>query len=263
MYKDWVNKLFVQRSDLFLRLLNQRWLKTEELVNGMVKVLDGFGIKSGNLLDLCCGNGRVSIYMAEKGFKSVGVDISRAFLEDAGKKARERGVSNLVTFLEGDVRKLKEVVDTRYSNLFDVLVNAWTSIGFYEEEDDLSIFRQARQLSREGAILFVAETVHTEYLSIKFTPTSYTELDRFVILKNRKYEPITSQASTSWVFYNKREQDLEFLDKVDITHHIYSLSELSSLLRKAGWETVASYGDLSTLQPMSPLTHMNIVAKAI
>ena len=54
MYKDWVNKLFVQRSDLFLRLLNQRWLKTEELVNGMTKVLDGFGIKSGNLLDLCC-----------------------------------------------------------------------------------------------------------------------------------------------------------------------------------------------------------------
>ena len=103
----------------------------------------------------------------------------------------------------------------------------------------------------------------TEYLSIKFAPTSYTGLDDIVLLENRKYEPITSQASTSWTLYNKRGQDLEFIDKVDITHHVYSLSELSFLLRKAGWETVASYGNLLTLQPMSPLTYMNIVAKAI
>ena len=74
---------------------------------------------------------------------------------------------------------------------------------------------------------------------------------------------MTSQASTSWIFYNRRGQDLEFIDRVDITHHVYSLSELSSLLLKAGWETVASYGNLATLQPMSPLTHMNIVAKAV
>ena len=263
MRRDWVSKLFVERSDLFLRLLNQKWPGTEKLVDGMTKVLYGFGIEAGHLLDLCCGNGRVSIHMAKKGFKAVGVDISRAFLEDAEKKAREHGVSNLVTFLEGDIRKLVEVVKTRYSRPFDVLVSAWTSVGFYEKEDDLSMFKQARQLSREGAILFVAETMHTEYLSIKFAPTSYTELNRFIILKNRKYEPITSQASTSWIFYSKRGRDLELIDKVEITHHVYSLSELSSLLLKAGWKTVASYGNLSTLEPMSPLTHMNIVAKSV
>jgi len=263
MREDWVNRLFVQRSGLFLRLLNQRWLKTEELVDGIVRVLDGFEIRSGDLLDLCCGNGRVSVYMARKGFRSMGIDISEAFLEDARKKAREHGVSNLATFLEGDVRKLKQVVHQKRRKLFDVVVSAWTSIGFYDEEDDLSVFLQARELSREGAILFVAETMHTEYLSIKFVRTSYAELEDVVMLEDRKYDPITAQASTSWTFYNKRAQDLMFIDKVDITHHVYSLSELSSLLRKAGWETVATYGNLSTLQPMSPLTHMNIVAKAV
>jgi hypothetical protein len=60
--------------------------------------------------------------------------------EDARRKAQEHGVSNL----EGDVRKLKEVVNQRYSNPFYVLVNAWTSIGFYKEEEDLSIFKQTR-----------------------------------------------------------------------------------------------------------------------
>jgi SAM-dependent methyltransferase len=263
MHEDWINRLFIERSDLFLRILNKKWLGTEELVNGMVKVLDCFEIRSGDLLDLCCGNGRVSIHMAKKGFRSMGIDISKAFLKDARKKATEQGVSSLVTFLEGDVRKLKQVVRRKTSRPFDVVVNAWTSIGFYGQKDDLSIFQQARELSREGAILLVAETMHTEYLSIKFAPTGYAELDHIVMLEDRKYDPITAQASTSWAFYKKHAQDLKFIDKVEITHHVYSLSELSSLLRKAGWEAVTTYGNLSTLQPMSPLTHMSVVAKAV
>jgi ubiquinone/menaquinone biosynthesis C-methylase UbiE len=66
---NWTQKLFVEHSDLFLKILDQRWLRTEEVVNGMVKVLDDSGISSDNLLDLCCGNGRISIYMAKKGLK--------------------------------------------------------------------------------------------------------------------------------------------------------------------------------------------------
>ena len=107
---DWIKKLFVERSDLFLKLLDYRWSRTEELVNGMIRVLNDFGITSGNLLDLCCGNGRVSVYMAKKGFKAVGVDISQVFLDDARKKAKDHQVSNMVTFLEGDVRKLRDAV---------------------------------------------------------------------------------------------------------------------------------------------------------
>jgi hypothetical protein len=56
---------------------------------------------------------------------------------------------------------------------------------------------------------------------------------------------------------------LEFIDKAEILHHVYNLSELCALLKKAGWKTIASYGNLSTLQPMNPLTSMNIVAKAV
>jgi ubiquinone/menaquinone biosynthesis C-methylase UbiE len=117
MYGDWVTRLFVDRSDLFLKPLNERWLKTEELVNGMTRVLDDFGIRSGDLLDLCCGNGRVSIYMAKRGFKTVGVDISRAFLDDARRKAREHGVSSLVSYVEGDVRKLRDHRYTAFKSL--------------------------------------------------------------------------------------------------------------------------------------------------
>ncbi|MDH5267176.1 MAG: methyltransferase domain-containing protein [Candidatus Bathyarchaeota archaeon] len=258
---DWIRKLFVEHSELFLKLLNYRWSRTEELVNGIVKVLNDLGVTSGNLLDLCCGNGRISIYMAKKGFKAVGVDISRAFVEDARRKAEEHGVSKSVTFLEGDVRKLKEVVGSNIQP-FDVVVNAWTSIGYYSQEEDLNIFKQARELSREGAVLFIAETTHSEYLSVKFAPTSYMEVENIVVLESRKYDPTKSRITTSWAFYNKRGEDLKFIDKVEFKLHVYSLAELCSLLSKAGWKTSATYGSLATLQPRSPLSHLNIVARA-
>jgi SAM-dependent methyltransferase len=258
---DWIRKLFVERSALFLKFLDHRWSRTGELVDGILKVLQDFGITSGSLLDLCCGNGRVSINMANRGFRAVGVDISEAFLEDAREKAREHGVSNAVRFFEGDVRNLRQVIG-KVPQPFDVVVSAWTSIGYYSPDDDLNIFRQARELSREGAILFVAETMHSEFLSLKFAPNSYMELDDIILLENREYDPISSKINTAWTFYRKRGRDLEFLDTAEFELHVYSFSELCSLLRKTGWEPVASYTSLKTLQPMNPLGHMNVVAKA-
>lgn len=257
----WTKRLFVKNPDLFLRLLDRRWSGTEKVVKGMVKVLGGFGITSGNLLDLCCGNGRISIHMAKRGFKAVGVDISKPFLEDAKRKAKEHKVSNMVTFLEGDVRNLKKIVG-KFSQPFDVVVNAWTSVGYFSQRDDLKIFKQARELSKETALLFITETMHSEFISLKFAPTSYGEAGDIVLLESREYDQMTSQMKTTWTFYKKHGKDLKFVERVEYEIHIYSLSELSSLLRKAGWEPVASYGSLSTLQPMSPLTGLNLVAKA-
>lgn len=258
---DWIKNLFIEHSDSFLKLMDYRWGRTEELVDGMVKVLKDFGITSGNLLDLCCGNGRISIYMAKKGFRTVGADISKAFIEDAKRKAKEHKVSDLTTFLEGDVRKLRTIVGGGFEP-FDVVVSAWTSVGYYSPKDDLSIFKQARELSRDGAILFVAETTHSEYLSLRFAPTSFMELEDMVVLESRKYDPIKSEITTSWAFYDKRGEDLNFIDRVEFHLHVYSYSELCALLGEAGWEAVALYGSLATLQPKSPLSHMNIVAKA-
>jgi ubiquinone/menaquinone biosynthesis C-methylase UbiE len=259
--KDWTEKLFVKNSDIFLKFLNERWSRTEEMVSGIIKVLGDFGITSGSLLDLCCGNGRISINMAKKGFKAVGVDISKAFLEDAKRKAEEHKVSNMVTFLEGDVRNLKKVVG-KIRQPFDVVVNAWTSIGYFSQKDDLKIFRQARELSNENAVLLIAETMHTEFIALKFVPTGHSEVNNIVLLESRSYDPTTAQLKTVWNFYKKCGENLEFIDRVEYEIHVYSPSELSSLLRKAGWEPVTFYGSFSTLQPMSPLTSLNLVAKA-
>lgn len=46
-----------------------------------------------------------------RGLRLWGWDISKAFLEDAKRKAEEHKVSNMVSFLEGGVRNLKKVLE--------------------------------------------------------------------------------------------------------------------------------------------------------
>jgi ubiquinone/menaquinone biosynthesis C-methylase UbiE len=282
---DWIKKVFVEYSDVFLRFLDERWPQTEDLVNGMISVLNEFGINSGRMLDCCCGNGRISIYMAKNGYKAVGIDISKAFLEVALKKACENGVSNLTEFLEGDVRKLKKVIGN-ISELFDIVVSAWDSIGYFSRNQDLLILKQMRELSKKGAILFILDTAHKDYV---FRVTSRNrrktadavalaaeyrspkprgqsggskEQEVLVVLENREYDLKTSTLRRYWTLYDKLGEDLRLRDRLEMKIHVYSLSELSILLGKAGWKLLASYGNLATLQPLNPLTRMNLVARA-
>lgn len=58
------------------------------------------------VLDLGCGKGAVSITLArELGFKAVGIDMCKPFLEEAERKAAEYGVSELCRFEYGDIRE--------------------------------------------------------------------------------------------------------------------------------------------------------------
>jgi SAM-dependent methyltransferase len=252
--------MFIDRADLFLKVMNLRWQATEALADAMVRVLADFGITSGELLDLCCGNGRVCVHMAKRGFRATGVDISGPLIEDARRKARENGVSASVRFIEGDVRHLGEVLGHKVRR-FDVVTSTWTSIGYSSKDDDLSAFRQARDVSREGAVLIVAETGHAARWQGR-DETSFSDLGDCVMLEEHKFDPITSTAKTNWTFYRKSGSDLIFIDRLSYEVHMYSLGELSELLRSAGWSPVVAYGSLITRQPVTSSTGLNLVCIA-
>ncbi|MEM2930801.1 MAG: methyltransferase domain-containing protein [Thermoproteota archaeon] len=259
--EDWIKRMFIDRADLFLKIMNERWPRTEVLVDGMIRLLKDFGIEGGMILDLCCGNGRVATSFAKKGFRAIGVDISPVFVEDARARAGEFGVSERVDFICGDVRRLLSLMPK--DACFDVVTSVWTSIGYYDKSEDLAVFKQARRLTREGGILFIAETAHRDSLGLRFCPSSFSFYEDIVLVEETKWDVLTSRLRTTWSFYARDGNDLKFIDRIGFDIYVYGASELASMLKESGWETIATYGNLATKQPFSPMTELNLVAKKL
>lgn len=90
-----------------------------------------------NVLDLGCGKGAVSVQIAAKfGFAVVGVDAMHEFTHDARKKASEYKVSELCSFIEGDIRNY--VVDTHN---FDIVILASLGGIFGNNRDSIKTLR--------------------------------------------------------------------------------------------------------------------------
>jgi ubiquinone/menaquinone biosynthesis C-methylase UbiE len=59
----------------------------------------------GEILDLACGTGRIAIPLAQAGLHVTGLDLSTDMLRRAEQKAQAAGVSERITFLQGDMRQ--------------------------------------------------------------------------------------------------------------------------------------------------------------
>lgn len=62
--------------------------------------------KDSRVLDLGCGNGRNSIYLAKEGMRVIGIDFSYGLLKIAKNKTEWKEVSDSVELLQGDITSL-------------------------------------------------------------------------------------------------------------------------------------------------------------
>lgn len=73
----------------------------------LVRVVAAQGIRHGRVLELGCGTGVNSVWLAEQGFDVVGVDLAPLAIERAEERARAAGVN--VRFLVADVLQLPDL----------------------------------------------------------------------------------------------------------------------------------------------------------
>lgn len=118
---EWTREFFVKRGRFFLKIMNSRWSKAEVTTQGITKILATNKIETGRILDLCCGNGRLAIWLAKNGFKVVGIDLSPLYIKDAIRRAKEFNVESDVKFLVGDMRTVDEIEGA--DGLFDAVIN--------------------------------------------------------------------------------------------------------------------------------------------
>src|SRR6185369_4855224 len=81
-----------------------------------------------HVLDVPCGNGRLSLELAERGYRVTGVDISEEFIEEARSASNTDGTP-VPQFLLGDMRRIEGEAT------FDGAFCFGNSFGFLEYRD--------------------------------------------------------------------------------------------------------------------------------
>ncbi|MCB9138782.1 MAG: class I SAM-dependent methyltransferase [Caldilineaceae bacterium] len=99
----------------------------------------------GRGLDLGCGLGRASIYLAQRGWRMDGVDFIPAAIAEAQARAESAGVSELIHFYTGPITEL----DFLHPG-YDMALDVGCAHGLSEEE--LSLYHdQLTRLLKPGA----------------------------------------------------------------------------------------------------------------
>ena len=145
------------------------------------KFVDDFLIKNcldKRVLDYCCGDGDLTIFLAENGAEAFGIDISPVSIQNAKEKAKNKGLKN-ASFLVMDAEKLEFDND-----FFDLIVCSGVL-------HHLNIEKAYQELSRVlkpgGKIICDEPLVYNPIFQLyrKLTPHLRTKWEAEHILKKR------------------------------------------------------------------------------
>ena len=139
------------------------------------------------LLDLACGHGRIANRLAAKGARVMGLDATPLFLERARADAAARRVE--VEYVEGDMRELP------WEGRFDRVLCWFTSFGYFDDDDNRRVLREAHRVLRPGGRLLIENNNPADLLR-RWLPWIVTERDGDFSIDRSTFDPVSGRANT-------------------------------------------------------------------
>lgn len=177
-------------------------------------------------LDLACGKGRYSRYLAEKGLLTTGLDISASSIAYARQFESER-----LSFFQHDMRQLFRI------NYFDLIFNFFTSFGYFENELDhfRTILNISRGLKQGGR--FVLDFFNSRKVLEKLKPLEIKEIDNYTFHIRKELDQEGYIVKT--IAFEAEGQQMEFRERV----RAFTLKDFTAYFEKASLALEATFGD--------------------
>lgn len=193
----------------------------------------------GPCLELACGTGRVSIPLAEAGYKVTGIDISEEMLELGKIKAQKSNVQ--IDWVLGDIRTFK--LNKKFSLIY-IPINSLCHL--HDFESIVRCFESVKQhLNPDGRFII-------DVFKPNFNILLREKGKRFEVMtyKNPNGQGDIQLSETN--FYNEADQinyvkwyynsaDGEVIQELNM--RMYFPQELDNYLRFAGFEIESKWGD--------------------
>lgn len=184
------------------------------------------------LLDVPCGEGRLTRELASRGYALTGVDIAPDFLQEARSKANGK---------ELDIRwEQRDMRDLPWEQVFDGAFCFGGSFGYFEDEGNAAFVRAVCRSLKPGARFVMDIGVSMETLLPRLQLREWTRIGDFLFLEENHYDHVKSRFNTNYTFVRDGQVDTR-----SGSHRVYTYRELVQLLESAGFADVESFGSLA------------------
>lgn len=194
--------------------------------------------RNTRVLDAPCGSGRISRGLAEHGAIVLGVDQSADLIAEA-ERTRGDISTDYLRYLQHDLRNPLEEYE------FDIALNIFSSLGYGDEIDDISILTTLAKSLHPGGTL-VVETNHRDNLIAKLARgehKAHTRPDGTTFQEDIEFDPVTGRVESTWRWSGPEGE---------VTKHsslrVYSPTEMVRLIERAGF-TISSVNAGLTREP--------------
>ena len=186
------------------------------------------------VVDLGCGTGSLSVELARRGYDVIGVDNSPEMLSIAMSKSA--GVEPSILYLCQDMARLD-----LYGTV-DAVICALDTVNHVTDPHKLAraFGRVALFLEPDGLFLFDVNTPYKHREVLGENVFVYQSEDAYCVWQNHQQGPLVEM--TLDIF--SQEEDGRYTRQTDtITERVYPREELERMIRGAGLELLAVYGD--------------------
>jgi SAM-dependent methyltransferase len=227
--KEWFDDDSYWRDLYPFMFTEQRFAGTPEQINKALKLAKP---KGKSALDLCCGPGRCSVALAQRGFAVTGVDRTKYLLDKA--RARARAAKVKIKWVQQDMR------DFVRPDSFDLVLSMFTSFGYFDnKKDDITVLENMFASLRSGGACLI-DVKGKECLARILQPTTSDIMPNGAKLVQRHeiFDDWT-RVRNEWILIHRgRSKSFKF----HVT--IYSGQELRDRLESVGFRDVTLYGSL-------------------
>jgi SAM-dependent methyltransferase len=176
------------------------------------------------VLDLACGHGRIASRLAQRGARVTGLDATPVFLDSARARGAAAGLP--IEYIQGDMRSLPRPDDS-----FDRVISWFTSFGYFEDEENRGVLREARRVLRPGGRLLIENNNLAELLP-RWLPSVVAERDGGFSIDRATFDPITGRSTTRRVIIRDGR-----IRRFGFSVRMFVACELRDWMLQAGFDT--------------------------
>jgi SAM-dependent methyltransferase len=186
------------------------------------------------LLDVPCGEGRLSREFAKRGFHVTGVDITPELLEVGRAKAAQQQLT--IVFEQRDMR------DLPWDGIFDGAFCYFGSFGYFDDLENERFVRAVQRALKPGG-RFLIETHIMETLLPLYSSRGWHRVGNHIILEERHINLNEGRIESTWTFVDGGR-----LSTAEVSIRLYTYRELVALFTRAGFANFEAF-DTTSKQP--------------